>query len=116
MAIEDKILDLGVTLEMLLLDDDLSNNELSLAFRLRGSWLLGGDIASKRIEIYEQLRELYRYRSQVAHSGMLCKGNMEKINNVRQSFSKYQTLAEDVCRKIIKEGKPNWDKIVLNAT
>lgn len=112
--IEDKILDLGITIEMLLLDDNRNNEQLSLTFRLRGSWLLGKS-AKERVEIYEQLKEIYTYRSQVAHSGVLCKGNGVKITSVRKSFSKYQYLAEEICRKIIKDGIPDWNGLVLNA-
>lgn len=43
MQIEDKILDLGIALEMLLLSNNPNNNQLSLSFRLHGSWLLGSD-------------------------------------------------------------------------
>ncbi|HUY14127.1 MAG TPA: hypothetical protein VMX16_10945 [Terriglobia bacterium] len=113
--IEDKILDLGIALEMLLLKDQNDNNDqLSLTFRLRGSWLLA-DLAEERIEIFKLLKEIYKYRSQVAHGGVLCKGNAAKIAVVRQSFPKYQSLGERVCRKIIRDGKPDWDKTILGA-
>lgn len=114
LQIEDKILDLGITLEMLLLEDNRSNDQLSLSFRLRGSWLLGNTV-EKRIEIYQQLKEIYNYRSQVAHSGILCEGDKAKINRVRLSFPKYQSIAEDICRIIIQDGKPDWNKLILNA-
>jgi hypothetical protein len=96
--IEDKILDLGITLEMLLLDDNRNNDQLSLSFRLRGSWLLGKS-AEDRIEKHRQLREIYAYRSQVAHSGVLCNGKAAEIESVRQSFYQYQRLAEETCKK-----------------
>lgn len=112
--IEDKILDLGITMEMLLLQDNRNNDQLSLSFRLRGSWLLGIS-PENRIEIYRQLRDIYNYRSQVAHSGVLCKGDAAKIEAVRNAFPMYQSFAENICRKIIQNGKPDWDKVVLNA-
>ncbi len=113
--IEDKILDLGITLEMLLLEDNPNNEQLALSFRLRGSWLLGTSVED-RIEKYKQLKEIYTYRSQVAHSGVLCKGKVAKIEEVRQAFPDYQSLAENICQRIIKDGKPNWDDLVLGAT
>ncbi len=109
--IEDKILDLGVALEMLLLDDNHNNDQLSLTFRLRGSWLTGQS-AEDRVEKYQLLKEIYSYRSQVAHSGIL---KVSKIKNVRQSFPQYQSLAEDICQKLMLDGKPDWDKLVLGA-
>ncbi len=112
--IEDKILDLGIAMEMLLLEDNRKNDQLSLSFRLRGSWLLGASPAN-RVEIYGQLKEVYNHRSQVAHSGVLCKGNAAKIQNVQSAFPKYQSLAESLCRKIIECGSPDWDKVVLGV-
>ena len=112
--IEDKILDLGITLEMLLLEDNKNNDQLSLSFRLRGSWLLG-ETKEDRLKIYKQLTDVYNYRSQVAHSGILCKGNSQKIKNIQEAFSEYQSLAERICRIILNNGKPDWNKIILNA-
>ena len=112
--IEDKILDLGIAMEMLLLQDNTHNAQLSLSFRLRGSWLLGTS-ADTRYEIYHQLKDIYRYRSDVAHSGVLCKGDAAKIKTVRDAFPVYRSYAEDICRKIIQDGKPDWDKLVLDA-
>ena len=112
--IEDKILDLGIAMEMMLLEDNRNNSQLSLSFRLRGSWLLGAS-PEKRVEIYDQLKEIYNYRSQVAHSGVLCGGNVAKIQNVQNAFPKYQSHAESVCRKIIEGEKPDWNKIILDA-
>jgi hypothetical protein len=112
--IEDKILDLGITIEMLLLEDNKNNDQLSLSFRLRGSWLLG-ETSEDRMKIYKQLNEIYDYRSQVAHSGILCKGDIHKISDVMKSFPEYQSLAEKIFRKILNSGKPDWKKLVLNA-
>lgn len=110
--IEDKILDLGIVLEMLLLEDNKGADQLSLTFRLRGSWLLG-ETGIEREEIYNQLKALYSYRSQVAHNGILCKGSERKIDDVRKAFPKYQMLAEKICRKLLEKGKPNWDELIL---
>jgi hypothetical protein len=112
--VEDKILDLGIALEMLLLEDNPNYDQLALSFRLRGSWLLGKS-PEDRIKKHQQLKEIYEYRSQVAHSGVLCKGVTAEIERVQQSFSDYQSLAEDICQKIIKEGKPAWSRLVLGV-
>jgi hypothetical protein len=112
--IEDKILDLGIALEMLLLDDNRNHEQLSLSFRLRGSWLLGKS-TEDRIEKYQLLKKIYIYRSQVAHGGILCNGKAAQIKSVQQSFSRYQSLAENICQKLIMDGKPDWDKLLLDA-
>ncbi len=115
MQIEDKILDLSIALEMLLLGDNGNNDQLSLSFRLRGSWLLGSD-ASSRSELYKQFRDLYGYRCQVAHSGILCKGNAQEIQAVWRNFDSYASLAERVVQKVIRDGTPDWTQKLLGAT
>ncbi|MEW4565401.1 hypothetical protein AB1K70_22940 [Bremerella sp. JC770] len=112
--VEDIILDLCISLEMLLLNDNDNNNQLSLAFRLRGSWLIAeSDI--ERVEIFKQLKDLYNYRSQVAHSGMLCKNKPNKIVNVRKQVRGFIEIAERILRKVILDGTPDWTKLVLNV-
>jgi hypothetical protein len=113
--IEDKILDLGIALEMLLLQDNSNREQLSLSFRLRGSWLMGQS-PGDRHEKYRQLRDIYEYRSHVAHGGVLCGGEEAKIESVRRSFPEYQRLAEDICRKIITDGKPDWTRLILGKS
>lgn len=114
LQIEDKILDLGIAMEMLLLDDNHSHDQLALAFRLRGSWLLGS-VPNEREQLYDRLKDLYSYRSSVAHSGLLCGGNQKKIARVHEYFPTYRSLGERVCRKILKDGKPDWDKLILSG-
>jgi hypothetical protein len=113
--IEDKMLDLGIALEMLLLDNNDYREQLSLTFRLRGGWLLG-ESARDRVEKYRQFRDIYTYRSQVAHGGVLCGGDVRKIESVHQSFPQYQSLAEDVVQKLMRDGKPDWGELILGAT
>jgi hypothetical protein len=112
--IEDKILDLGIALEMLLLHPNPNNAQLSLSFRLRGSWLIA-DSPEDRAVIYGKLKDIYNYRSEVAHSGVLCNGNHTKINAVREAFPEYEIITEKICSKIIQNGIPDWDKLVLNV-
>lgn len=111
--IEDQMLDLGIALEMLLLQEKL-NSELSLQFRIRGSWLLGQSFED-RIEINQLLKEIYDARSSVAHSGALYRSDPRKLELVRTNFSKYVALAESTVRKIIVDGSPCWDDVLLRG-
>ena len=113
--IEDKLLDLGIALEMVLLGDNKNSDQLSLSFRLRGSWLLESDPKSRKTA-YCLLRDIYKYRSQVAHSGILCANNIEKIKKVREKFPEYRALAEKIVRIIILNGKPDWTNLILGNT
>lgn len=110
--IEDKILDLGIALEMALLEDNKNNQQLSLTFRLRGSWLISSDEA-ERVSIYRELRDIYDFRSQVAHSGVLCGNDAEKLNAVRERFPNFAFIAERIVRKLICEKRPDWSKLLL---
>ncbi|MEI8173607.1 MAG: hypothetical protein WCH07_09020 [Deltaproteobacteria bacterium] len=112
--IEDKILDLCIALEMALLDDNENNDQLSQSFRLRGSWLIGKDGDDRHI-IYGQLRDIYKYRSQVAHSGALCKNDGIKIDEVRKRFQEFSFLTERIIRHLIYNGHPEWSKLILGT-
>jgi len=112
--IEDKILDLGIALEMALLDDNKNNNQLSLSFRLRGSWLIAKDHAERKL-IYRQLKDIYNYRSQVAHGGALCGNDPKEINAVREKFQDYSRLAERIIRQLIRDCNPDWSVLILGG-
>lgn len=112
--IEDKIMDLGIALEMLLLRDNPNRDQLALAFRLRGAWL-ASSTPDERLKNYKLLRELYTYRSQVAHSGLLEDGKPEKIKQVRKQFPAYQALAETICRRLLATPRVDWDSLVVGG-
>ncbi|MCB4762975.1 MAG: hypothetical protein LGB78_03590 [Sulfurovum sp.] len=109
-SIEDKILDLGIAVEMMLLEDN-DKSQLKLQFRLRGSLLIAKDNNNKE-EYFKDFGELYDYRSSVAHSGMLKDSERKNIKK-NESLKKYFNLAEEVCKTLILEGKPNWNKLIL---
>ena len=112
--IEDKILDLGIALEMAILEDNKNSDQLSLSFRLRGSWLIASDYEERQL-IYRQLKDIYTFRSQVAHSGALCGNDAEKIRMVRESFQEYSLLAERIVRQLIYKTNPDWPSVILGA-
>lgn len=109
----DKLLDLGIALEMLLLDDN-QKDQLSLQFRLRGSWLVGST-ATERVEKYELLQDIYGARSAVAHTGHLPKKGGINEHNLQEMFPKCEKLSEEIAQRIIFSGKPNWQNLVLGA-
>jgi hypothetical protein len=113
----DKALDLGIALEMLLLSDEHRGQELpgqlSLHFRLRGSWLIG-ESAAERQECYKQLGKIYSLRSQVAHNGT--SNELEKMTPEarKQLAEKHMALAERIFQTLIRKGLPsNWSPVIL---
>lgn len=111
--IEDKILDLAIALEMVLLDGQ--TEQLTFTFRLRGSWLIAED-AKERKEIHDMLKSLYGYRCQVAHTGVLEKNDQKKIKAVREAFPQYISVAERIISKLILKGQPVWSDLLLGSS
>ena len=109
----NQILDLGVALEMLLLSDNNSTDQLSLTFRLRGAWLLGRD-ADERLRLYEQFKKAYNFRSKVAHTGT--PGKPKAAQEMRELLPTFVELTEKVFQKLLLDGKPEWDSLVLGNT
>lgn len=103
----DKILDLGITLEMLLLKNLPEDTQISLQFRLRGSWFLGNN-KEERQSLCRELKDFYSLRSKVAHTGTL--PYTEELPN---KFDKYTNITERVLQKIIFEGEPDWNSLIL---
>ena len=110
----DKILDLGIVLEMLLLTENPNNQQLTLTFKLRGSLLLDGTFEDKE-RSYKLLSSIYTLRSQVAHNGLLENGNIKKMVKVGQNFPEYQELTERIFRTLFLNGEPNWQRLILNG-
>ena len=106
--IEDKILDLGIVLEMLLLNDQ-DQGEMSYRLALRGAYLLGAS-PTDRSCLYAILRRLYKLRSKVAHTGQL-KGKMS--SSATEEIDKYFEIVEHVCSHIILSGWPKWDALIM---
>jgi len=111
--IEDKMLDLGISMEMALLNDHPEKEQLGLTFRLRGSWLLAQSSAERK-EIYGKLKDMYNFRSQVAHSGVLCGNNLIKIKEVRDSFNEYASIGSKILQRLILTGEPEWENLILD--
>ncbi len=104
----EKIIDLCIALEMLMLDDNSRNDQLSLTFRLRGSWLIGGDY-QQRENTYNQLKGLYDNRSQVVHSG-----DLGPISDV--CIDAYIALAEKiVCKRMETPNMIDWKELILGG-
>ncbi len=108
--VNNKILDLGVAMEMLLLDDNSGVDQLSLTFRLRGSWLLGKN-ADDRRSLFEHLKDLYTFRSKVAHIGSAGRKQQE----LRDRIDDFLSTGDQVLRKILLEGNPDWTRLIMGG-
>lgn len=67
MRLDDRLIDLAIVIEALLLDGGV-RQELSYRAALRGAVLLGQDVASRKA-IFRRLRDAYNARSKIVHGG-----------------------------------------------
>lgn len=66
----DRALDLGMAAEILLMHDlGSSNTEITHKIGSRAAWLLGQD-AQQRAAIFDEMKHLYKARSEAVHSGI----------------------------------------------
>ncbi|WP_347905997.1 hypothetical protein [Pseudomonas purpurea] len=109
----DQAIDLGIALESLLLNDQGDSVQLSLQFRLRGAWLLGHDLVSRK-EIHNHLRDLYSYRSTAVHSGRLTKKSKE-YKRAQERLTAGLQLCADAIKALIFAKEVSWENVVLGG-
>lgn len=113
----ESMLDLGIALEMVLLNDAHTKNslpgQLSEKFRARGAWLLGQSVDERKL-IYRMLKDVYTARSQVAHTGW----SRLILSPKEESFPLNPfRLGERIIRKVIEMKQiPNWELVVLGGS
>ena len=88
------------------------STKLKLLFRLRGSVLLASSDEEK-LKLYTIFGKLYDLRSSVAHSGTLKEKDTKMIE---KEFNNYSELAENICKVLIINGNPDWDKMILGIS
>ena len=115
-SMENKAIDLGIALEMLLLNDYTEHDPISFPFRLRGAWFLGEEMKRRKV-VYDLLKAIYNCRCSAVHSGNLKKSKY-KINDqdiqLKKLFEEGFKLCAELIIKIIKEKKfPDWEKLIL---
>jgi hypothetical protein len=107
--IVDQAIDLGVSLESLLLHNlGPERGELSYRFRLRGAALLGGTLEQKR-SCMTLLGKIYGLRSRAVHVGQIQKHKGE-VATIRDGLE----LCARLIRKVLElRAYPKWEDLVL---
>jgi hypothetical protein len=109
--VADKVLDLGIAMEMAVISSPSHKEQLSLSFRLRGARLLSKDVVERK-KIYSDLRDVYNYRSAVAHNGLIPKADRKKLES---NIDRYEDLGSRLCSALLlNNGKTDWDETLLN--
>jgi hypothetical protein len=103
-ASEDKILDVAKTLERMY---QLDRSGISRKMQTRVAWFLGDDDGSKM----KTIKEFYNTRSDIVHYKRKrnCPESDHKIFN--EGFS----IARRTLFKLLREGAPDWEKLVVSA-
>jgi hypothetical protein len=115
----DCAIDLGLALEALLLSDLEASDQISLAFRLRGAWLLGGN-PIERQSYLQQFKAIYTCRSAVVHHGMLPPKKLS-LGDAKVSPDEFITknarlLAASAVLKVIDRGSfPDWGSLLVGV-
>jgi Apea-like HEPN len=115
----DACLDLGIALEMVLLNTEHENQELpgqlNLHFRLRGSWLIG-KTKDERRSAYKTLGKIYSLRSKIAHNGYSKELSGMPYAERQALLANHVSLAEKILQHLIMNGTPgDWADVTLGA-
>lgn len=108
-SIHDQLIELRIALEALYSRG--SGSEISFRMATRGAWHLGGD-KGRRLRNFEALRGVYGMASKVIHAGDLRRPSVERQRTVLEEG---QNACREGILKVLKEGEPNWDDLVLGS-
>lgn len=113
---DERSLDLGACLEILLMHGEKSDNtEIGYKLRMRSAWLLGRDEADRR-RIHDLVRDAYSARSKVAHEGVLPPvKTLEALTRRSSQMRETEQLCRDLITHILRNGWPNWVATVLQG-
>lgn len=115
----DACLDLGIALEMVLLNTEHEGQELpgqlSLHFRLRGSWLIS-QTTEERQSNHRALGKIYALRSKIAHNGFSNELFRMPYRERETMLAEHISIGEKVIQTLILDGTPrDWTALILGA-
>ena len=113
----DVCLDLGIALEMVLLNTEHENQELpghlNLHFRLRGTWLIG-KTSDERRSLYRTLGKIYALRSKIAHNGFSNELDRMPYRERREMLAEHIAVSVRILQHLILSGTPHdWASVIL---
>ena len=104
---QNRLIELRIALEALYLKD--AGGEMSFKIATRGAWHLGIS-GEERKKVFSVLRNVYDLASKVVHARKI-KDSLEKQDKILKD-------GQDACRrgilKVMKQGEPNWDEMILD--
>lgn len=113
--LQSSALDLGISLEMVLLAGEGEKSQIRQKFSTRASWLIGSD-GNERLGLFKSFQQIYDDRSEVAHNGFSDTLQNRNSKSSGNYLKRHFALAERVfCQIIINGPSTSWEALVLNA-
>lgn len=105
----DRALDLGMAAEIMLMHDfGSSNTEITHKIGSRAAWLLGQD-AQERAAIFDEMKHLYKARSEAVHSGVFSPKAKVDLDLADQ-------LVVRIVHAILERGSfPDWASLTMGG-
>lgn len=105
----DRALDLGMAAEIVLMHDlGSSNTEITHKIGSRAAWLLGQDV-QERAAIFDEMKHLYKARSEAVHSGVFSPKAKVDLDLADQ-------LVVRVVHAILERGSfPDWASLTMGG-
>ena len=115
----DKLIDLGIALESLLLKDigGTERGELRYRMAVRGATFLGGD-RQNQLKTFKLLKDAYDCRSSAVHTGEI-RSNNGGSAGTSQTIDATLDACAAVARKLVELGKfPDWERdfVIANGS
>ena len=114
---EERALDLGTCVEILLMSGSKDNSEISYKIATRAAWL-AGKTPEDRLRCFKAARDLYADRSLAAHTGSLkAARTMEEMTATIERLRRSDNLCVDVITELLDRGglkADQWVSIVLD--
>ena len=107
--IVDRAIDLGISLEVMLLHGIRERTEMTYRASIRGATFLGGS-QQDRMKTFKLLRVAYDLRSKAVHTGELKMGKKYNGPPPKDLLEDAANLCASVARTLIKRGSfPDWE-------
>lgn len=108
-SLTDQAIDLGISLEVLLLHDNQPDRgELKYRFSVRGAKILGGS-GIDQLDRFRKLKAIYDLRSKAVHAG-----SIEQSEETRLKLVEAQGLCVRIANEILNLGRfPDWEKDLI---
>ena len=100
----ERLLDIAFAFEAIFLNDD-ENKELSYRLRLRAAKLLGKTL-EERQEIFDIVKNLYNFRSKIAHGETLDAKKSKDADKLKQVLSRAPRMLKDAIIEMILGNAP----------